>query len=499
MIFLIVEKALGLCYNFNGGDNVKKLLSVVLAITLSFCAVSQVSYATQNDLTYYENAFSDMATIDSPYIYKNYDFSDYADFKYYQSNAYSLDYSSKSLLNENQLKIYNAVMDAPIGTMSVTIDFAEGELPRSSFTQQFLSPIMNALCYDSPYHFFHAGYQVGFQVSSSNYVKKVIYNVSLAEVYTSYGVVTTTYTNDTIPQCIEELDTVLDSLTFDTSNRYNFVKDVHDYLCETITYPAFDSEYYVADCHDAYGALVNKYAVCQGYAEAFKLICDIYNIPCVYISGVTDGGGGHAWNGVQMDDGKWYLIDATWNDQGSLLFDDFFLCGLDSVDTYFGGKKFSVSHVANSNQFIPSLYYASDYYSCDDHFTRFDATYNHHLADEYNIIAISALSAENTNIYFNGMYVDAGDKLTGSQFTVTDKSGTDEDWTLALVGDPDCDGAVSVDDYSYAVNVAISNENASDTPENASCDTNSDGFVDVLDLVLFERAINGRIDEFILQ
>lgn len=49
--------------------------------------------------------------------------------------------------------------------------------------------------------------------------------------------------------------------------------------------------------------------VCDAYARAFKALCKHLDIPCVYTRSRD-----HAWNYVQMDDGKWYGIDTTWND-----------------------------------------------------------------------------------------------------------------------------------------------------------------------------------------
>ena len=58
--------------------------------------------------------------------------------------------------------------------------------------------------------------------------------------------------------------------------------------------------------------------VCEGYARAFKVLCDELEIPCVLTEGVAkatveDAGGGHMWNYVQID-GGWYAVDVTWND-----------------------------------------------------------------------------------------------------------------------------------------------------------------------------------------
>lgn len=58
--------------------------------------------------------------------------------------------------------------------------------------------------------------------------------------------------------------------------------------------------------------------VCEGYARAFKVICDKIGIPCVLSSGLANDGSGsdnHMWNLVQLN-GAWYGVDSTWNDKG---------------------------------------------------------------------------------------------------------------------------------------------------------------------------------------
>lgn len=61
-------------------------------------------------------------------------------------------------------------------------------------------------------------------------------------------------------------------------------------------------------------------AVCEGYARAFKYICDMSNfnsswIDCQIVSGKINGGGKHMWNIVRMNDGLNYVIDPTWMDE----------------------------------------------------------------------------------------------------------------------------------------------------------------------------------------
>ena len=52
--------------------------------------------------------------------------------------------------------------------------------------------------------------------------------------------------------------------------------------------------------------------------QNLKAIMDVLNIPCVivYGDGVDSDGNkeAHAWNYVKMDNGKWYAVDATWDD-----------------------------------------------------------------------------------------------------------------------------------------------------------------------------------------
>ena len=62
--------------------------------------------------------------------------------------------------------------------------------------------------------------------------------------------------------------------------------------------------------HDA----TSPYApVCEGYARAFKVLCDRAEIPCTLVSGDAKGEA-HMWALVQMENGEWYGVDVTWND-----------------------------------------------------------------------------------------------------------------------------------------------------------------------------------------
>ena len=64
----------------------------------------------------------------------------------------------------------------------------------------------------------------------------------------------------------------------------------------------------------AYGCLVDRLAVCSGYAAAFQLLAARIGIPCMRVQGTeTKTGAPHEWNVVELD-GEWTHIDVTWDD-----------------------------------------------------------------------------------------------------------------------------------------------------------------------------------------
>ena len=71
--------------------------------------------------------------------------------------------------------------------------------------------------------------------------------------------------------------------------------------------------------------------VCEGYAKAFKYLCDLSDfdggVACFLASGTMDGGD-HMWNVVRMGDGQCYLVDLTNCDTGMIGAEDkLFLSG----------------------------------------------------------------------------------------------------------------------------------------------------------------------------
>ena len=110
---------------------------------------------------------------------------------------------------------------------------------------------------------------------------------------------------------------LLNQLDVEEKTDYEKVKAVYDYICANITYDyehLEDTEYYLQ--FSAYAALVNKTAVCQGYAQLFYRLMLELGVDCRVITGIggddVSGYGPHAWNIVELD-GLYYNVDSTWD------------------------------------------------------------------------------------------------------------------------------------------------------------------------------------------
>lgn len=65
-----------------------------------------------------------------------------------------------------------------------------------------------------------------------------------------------------------------------------------------------------------YGGLVNRAAVCLGYAASFQLLMDMCGVECLTVVGAAfNSTGDHAWNMVKLN-GEWYCVDVTWDANG---------------------------------------------------------------------------------------------------------------------------------------------------------------------------------------
>ena len=124
---------------------------------------------------------------------------------------------------------------------------------------------------------------------------------------------------------------------------YSRTRDLLELLHQTMDYDPyfpFYSQVKIWYTDSALGCLLYDAAVCAGFTDTVKILCDLLNIPCI-----TVGNAGHAWNFIRMDDGKWYSadasIDATFDWNYNLL-----------------GQN-SENYVDNSNYHLSDLYFGN--------------------------------------------------------------------------------------------------------------------------------------------
>lgn len=85
---------------------------------------------------------------------------------------------------------------------------------------------------------------------------------------------------------------------------------LHDYIVKTTHYDqeSVNINSVPAVSHTAYGCLVRRLCVCDGYALAYSYLLKQVGIESHLISGP-----GHAWNAIKLN-GNYYFVDATWDD-----------------------------------------------------------------------------------------------------------------------------------------------------------------------------------------
>ena len=331
--------------------------------------------ADQNDSGIYEigdefvKTFSLDMTVDSNPIYLGMAGISTATGSYYDQ----LDATSK--------KIYNQIYEANKSSASTTKiklnltkifenqKVTKGENGKTVYAEEtkqaifswlgsYVTPAYLALTYDHPELVWLSGasYNIGYSVyavSFPNGVTEMTEDIELAgstftlKPNSEIGVLTSSKIDPLLAGTKSQIDGTLSS----TATRYDTVKAIHDKICSMVSYE--DSSQNIGNAY--YQTPYSLYydadgdgkieTVCAGYAKMMKVQCDKYGIPCVLVTGVTNTGEYHMWNYIQMEDGVWYAVDVTWDDQSTILY-DFFLVGSETYSSAaFGTKKFGTTHI----------------------------------------------------------------------------------------------------------------------------------------------------------
>jgi len=231
---------------------------------------------------------------------------------------------------------------------------------------------------------------------------------------------------------------IANNVTYDYVS-YKYMEQTGDF---TIASNGNNSCFYL---EGAFYDLSNQYAVCDGLAKAYVLMCNIEGIDCVKINGeVYSGGawGNHAWNKVFINDEEysingWYNVDITW---GVANYKELTLEGSNYYEipthTYFlrlGDEERKTSFDAGVNElgedfdYYKNTFYTlglitNDYYIVSDEelINIFDYAESELLTKDSIIIEIEidkdykgseGLIKDFYNLYFNKKSVDYNEKM----------------------------------------------------------------------------------------
>lgn len=203
-------------------------------------------------------------------------------------------YGYRNLSNDKSVDLYNCIDENIDNTSSFMIK-CEGFA-----TDKQISEAIMAYKNDHPEVFWLKDYFEYYNHGFNTYVK-LTYNMDAERLKTA---------KIAFDARLKEIVSSIPS----NKSEYETEKYINDYLVKNCKYPQaqlMSGEGVVGNDNDAYGALVEGSAVCEGYARAFQLLCNSVGIECVNIVGFAEEP--HQWNCVKIEN-QWYQIDVTWND-----------------------------------------------------------------------------------------------------------------------------------------------------------------------------------------
>ena len=288
----------------------------------------------------------------------------------------------------------------------------------------------------------------------------------------------------------EKLSDAVENFPVEGETRYEQLKSIHDYICK-FTYYDVNSPFYSSPI----GSLVEPGSVCEGYAEAFKLMCDKLNIPCVEIIGNfnEDNTEAHMWNYVQMDDGKWYGVDVTWDDTDNLY-------GQELKYTYFlkGSKTLSVNHTPADVYFYTNMIYPE--LSADDYDPSSSVVSTTTSATTSKTTTTTTTSKTTKSTTSTSKTTKTQTTTSTASSTTTKKTTTSTQTEVIptttvtepitpplpadVKGDVNKDGELNIADLVYCSRAVLCKVELT-----ASCDVDEDGRIDSFDVALLRRLI----------
>ena len=335
-------------------------LSLTLAVTLGFGGC-RFSLAEESTGVYHseELSLSDYITEDSQELFQN-----------YVNQMFSVKKSNtvrkvprKKKLTGNNAVIYSYIADAVEKIANGELESTKIVVPPSSLddsqdiTFDDVSKVIQSVLADLPQYMYWADVTKGYSCMVGAGTANVSFKVN-----TYFSKNGATYTVDTsktgaAKKAVENAKQIVENHANDTD--YEKLVDYKEEICDLVSY-----DYDAASKTSSQGYQKNNNpwqiiyvfdgdtstdVVCEGYAKAFKYLCDLSTFSSSKIEvnivdgklyqgtsskDKSNGGGGHMWNLVTMENGKNYLVDVTNCDNDTVGYPDkLFMVGTEAPST----------------------------------------------------------------------------------------------------------------------------------------------------------------------
>lgn len=190
--------------------------------------------------------------------------------------------------------LYNSIKDGLTRVApKITLDASNTSLLSST---QKISEIVNKVLRDTPTLNCFDNYVIGYNYISFDYL----------------------YSRDKILEMRKQVDDkaneIIGSIINTSMSELQKEKAIHDYIVNNTEYDydGYQNNSLTKEDYTAYGCLINKKAVCEGYDSAMWVLLNKVGIETIVVYG-TANGSSHGWNIVKIG-GKYYHVDATFDD-----------------------------------------------------------------------------------------------------------------------------------------------------------------------------------------
>ena len=213
-------------------------------------------------------------------------------------------------LNKKNQSLYRLILKAATDYVTSFRSYIQ-----ESYSEKDLAEINRAIIYDNPYLFYYSG------LISVRYLSPNEVQINLSFDFDQRE------SDELKKKLKEQTAAFLKSIKLSDKTEEERVRAIHDLLASKVIYDrnnidtnGMDRSEEYKYAHSILGVMLNKKAVCEGIAKAFKYLLNVIDIGCIVVTGavlhssffISGTDINHAWNLVKIE-GDNYYTDVTWD------------------------------------------------------------------------------------------------------------------------------------------------------------------------------------------